>query len=162
MLLDAISVSQTPPTVNTSKPATSSESHAAVDTAGWEKLKQLTLYREAKVVVTSGETYQGTLIRVNDSELVIHPGTGDQTIARTHIQLVSIRRPGHRLRNALIGLAIGAGAGVGIGAYQDSNCHGSCSGAGATMFLPVLFGPIGAGVGALLPTRGWQEVYRLR
>jgi hypothetical protein len=112
------------------------------DTSGWADLKQLSQGYETKVVLTDGTSYRGNLRSVSDDELVIFSGDSGQTFARNRVQRVSIRRPGHRGRNALIGLAIGAGAGLGIGAAMDASCESFCfipAKAGA----PVLFGPIG-------------------
>jgi hypothetical protein len=161
MLLSAVSVAQTPLTENFSEHAASSLSRSEADKTGWDGLKQSGLYHEAKVVLTDGESYRGEIISVNDDSLVVHSGNADHQVARTRVQSVSVRRPGHRGRNALIGLGVGAATGLGIGAYMDANCEGFCfipAKAGA----PVMFAPIGAGVGALIPTGGWHEAYRLR
>jgi hypothetical protein len=162
LLLGAISVAQTPLTANSSERTTSSSSsRVAADKTGWDSLKQLGLYHEAKVVLTNAESYQGKLIAVNEDALVLHSGSSDQTFARDRVQRISIRRPGHRGRNALIGLGIGAGAGLGWGASLDNNGSAFTKNMGKPIGAS-LFGLAGAGVGALIPTGGWQEVYRLR
>lgn len=74
---------------------------------------------------------------------------------------VSLKKNGHRMRNALIGLGVGAGVGVGVGAAADTNCTGLCFGGN---FGKAIFTPLGAVagvlVGALIPTGGWREIYK--
>jgi len=163
MLWGANSAAQAPLAVNSSDVATGGVSRAAAG-AGWDSLKQTGLYHEAKVLLTDGKSHRGEVVSVSDEALVIHSGKGDQTLARTSIERVSIRRQSHRGRNALIGAGVGAGVGLGLGVAVDQ-CSPSamiCTGnKGKGVFTP-LVGLIGAGVGALMPTGGWQVAYRMR
>ena len=72
---------------------------------------------------------------------------------------------GHRGRHALIGAAIGAGVGLGKGASIDSDCSATAvvctENKGKAIGAP-LFALLGAGIGALPPAGGWQELYRAR
>jgi len=164
MLLGSISLAQTPLTSTSTDPVASSVSRAAAGSAGWDSLKQLGPQLDAKVVLTRGESYRGALISVSDDSLAIHSGKSDRTIARSDVNRISIRRPNHRGRNALIGAGIGAGAGLGMGTAVDqcSKTDFMCTGNWGKGILTPFFGLAGAGVGALLPTGGWHEVYRVR
>jgi hypothetical protein len=99
--------------------------------------------------------------RVTPESLAINATTSQETLSRQDIRRVDLKRPGHRRRNTLIGLAIGAGTGLAVGAVADSK-------AGPGGWFPdvckEVFTPLGAlvgkVVGAALPTGGWREVYR--
>jgi hypothetical protein len=108
---------------------------------------------------------QGTLESVTDSEIVILNGTGTQSFPRAQIVSVSVKKNGHRLRNALVGLGVGTAAGIvigfGIGHAQCSKTSGWCG-------LDQLWGVGVGGVGGLAagtltgvfwPTEGWRKIY---
>ena len=135
---------------------------AAQNTA-WGTLKQVTPGQQVQVVLSDKKSHKGEFQSVSDEAIIIHAKSGDQTLSRQNIQRVSSRRPGHRGRHALIGAAIGAGAGLGTGAAIDNDCSPQsivCTGNKGKAILTPVFGLIGAGIGALLPSGGWQEVYR--
>jgi len=135
---------------------------AAQNTA-WGTLRQLTPGQQVQVVLSDKKSYKGEFQSVSDEVIIIHAKGGDQTHSRQNIQRVSSRRPGHRGRHALIGAAIGASAGLGTGAAIDNDCSPQsivCTGNKGKAILTPVFGLIGAGIGALLPSGGWQEVYR--
>ena len=141
-----------------------SPSLRAADNSDWANLKQLTPGQKTKVSLTDGKSYQGDLQSLSDDAVVLHFATGDQTFARQTVQRVSIKRNGHRGRHALIGAAIGAGAGLGFGIAVD-NCSPTvivCTGNKGKGILTPAFALIGAGIGALLPARAWQVIYRSR
>jgi hypothetical protein len=128
----------------------------------WNNLKQLSPGQQIRVLVNSHKSFTGQFQSVTDDAVVIHANGADQMLSRSNVQEVSSRRPGHRGRHALIGAAIGAGAGLGTGAAIDNDCSSRsivCTGNKGKAILTPVFGLIGAGVGALLPTGGWQEVY---
>ena len=109
------------------------------------------------------KSHKGEFQSITDDVIVIHAKGGDQTLPRQSVKLVSSRRPGHRGRHALIGAVIGAGAGLGIGAAVDADCSPQsfvCTGNKGKAIAAPLLGLVGAGIGALLPTGGWQELYR--
>ncbi len=140
-----------------------SSSLCAGQNPAWDILKQLAPGQQIRVVLNDSKSYKGEFQSITDDVIVLHAKGGDQTLARQSVKSVSSRRPGHRGRHALIGAAIGAGAGLGFGAAVDADCSPQsviCTGnKGKAIGTPVL-GLLGAGIGALLPTGGWQELYR--
>ena len=134
---------------------------AATMSADWNAVKTLTPGTE--VGITAGSrTVSGTIDRITDDTLAISAGKGQEMFDRKQVSSVSTRKPGHRLRNALIGLGAGTGAGLAIGLgirerpdqlhiVPTSAIVGGSAAAGAV---------IGTLVGALIPTGGWREVYK--
>lgn len=128
----------------------------------WNNLKQISPGQQVRVVVNSKESFKGQFQSATDDAIIIRSKGADQTLSRSSVQQVSSRRAAHRGRHALIGAAIGAGAGLGTGSAID-NCppHSIvCTGNKGKAILAPVFGLLGAGIGALLPAGGWQEVYR--
>jgi hypothetical protein len=128
----------------------------------WNSLKQLTPGQQIRVALSDKKSYRGEFQAVTDDAIVLRANGTDQTLPRQSIQRVSSRRPSHRGRHALIGAAIGAGAGLGTGAAIDNDCNAQsivCTGNKGKAILTPVFGLLGAGIGALLPSGGWQEVY---
>jgi hypothetical protein len=104
---------------------------------------------------------QGTLEGVTDSELVIQQGTGTQSFPRAQIVGVSVKKKGHRLRNAFIGLGVGAGVGISVGyVYVNAQKTGwAAFGAGIPAAIEGGVEVIGGTlIGAFWPT-GWREIY---
>ncbi len=129
----------------------------------WNNLTQLTPGPQVRVVVNNNKSFKGQFQSTTDDAIIIRSKGTDQTLSRSSVQLVSSRRAGHRGRHAVIGAAIGAGAGLGIGAAIDNDCSPNsivCTGNKGKAILTPVFGLLGAGIGALLPAGGWQEVYR--
>jgi hypothetical protein len=129
--------------------------------ADWNAVKTLTAGTEVRITAGS-RTVRGAIDRITDDTLAITAGKGQEMFDRQQVSSVSTRRPGHRMRNALIGLGAGAGVGLAIGfgirAHPDqiqvvsnSAVVGGSAAAGAV---------IGTLVGAVIPTGGWREVYK--
>jgi hypothetical protein len=99
--------------------------------------------------------------RLTPESLAINATTSQETLSRQDIRRVALKRPGHRGRNTLLGLAIGTGAGLAAGAGVDAQAgHGDWFPyAGKVVFAP-LGAIIGTVVGVALPTGGWRKVYR--
>ena len=129
--------------------------------ANWANLNQLVTGAEIRVTLANGKTLRGFMQRVTPESLAINATTSLETLSRQDIRRVDLKRPGHRGRNTLIGLAIGTGAGLAAGAGVDSQRR---PGDWLPSFGKVVLSPVGAiigtVVGAVLPTGGWREVYR--
>ncbi len=121
--------------------------------ANWDNLKQLLPGEEVKVVLKDGKPHRGLLQTVTDEDLVLRQATGDQKFARQNILRVSSKGQSQRGRNAAIGAGIGA---VAMGAAVAV-----AIGSGWGMLFGLPGGGLGAIVGAVLPTGGWHDVYRV-
>lgn len=131
----------------------------------WSVVQQITSGQQLKVVLIEGGARRGSFESANDSAVVIRSGKGEQSLYRTQVARVLVKGKSHRKRNTLIGAGIGAGAGLGAGAAIDNNCSRSsiiCTGNKGKAILTPVFGLLGAGIGALIPSGGWHEVYRSR
>ena len=135
--------------------------------ANWESLKQLVAGQQIRVVLNDAKSYSGQFQSVKDEGLVVRTGGGEQTFERQNILRVSSQGKSHRGRNALIGLAVGAGAGIVVGVAspelgQGKCAQGSCVNAESAALAGVAGAAIGTGLGAVLPSGGWYDVYRAR
>ena len=132
------------------------------DLSKWENLKQLTPGQQIKVVLNDAKAYQGGFETVSDEAVGVLLPTGHVDFTRQDILRVSTRTGSHRGRNAAIGAAIGFGSGFPMGAgYCSDSSRGDCVAIAGTVFGALLAG-VGAGVGALLPSEAWRDVYRAR
>lgn len=99
---------------------------------------------------------RGTVVSASANSLVVSGKSGEVSLQSLEIKLVKIAAPQRRVRNGLLGLAIGGGAGIAAGVaicpYCRNEGHTGFEGAGAA---------IGAGFGALvfLPTP-YQTIYK--
>src|SRR5450759_5174711 len=116
--------------------------------ANWANLNRLVTGAEIRVTLANGKTLRGFMQRVTPESLAINATTSQETLSRQDIRRVDRKRPGHRGRNTLIGLAIGAGTGF---AWVDNS---------GKVVLPPLGALVGTVIGVALPTGGWREVYR--
>lgn len=130
---------------------------------GWNNLIQLAPGAPVRVALAGGRTVRGDLQKVTSDSLTVSENGNQQNLPRTEIGRVQLKRKGHRGRNALIGLAIGAGGGLAIGAASDRHdSHEAFNffpNAGKVVLTP-LGAIVGAAVGAVIPTGGWREIYR--
>jgi hypothetical protein len=140
--------------------ATTAAAQEAKPIANWANLNQLVTGAEIRVALANGKALSGFLQRVTPESLAINGTTSQETLSRQDMRRVALKRPGHRGRNMLIGLAIGTGAGLAVGAGVDAK-------SGPGRMFPNLgkavFSPLGAIVGTVigvaLPTGGWRDVY---
>jgi hypothetical protein len=131
----------------------------------WNVVQQLSGNQAIRVVLGDGKSYQGNFQSATETALVIHWAEGEQTLLRNNVRRVSLKGHSHRGRNALIGGGIGAGAGLGAGASIDNNCSKTsivCTGNKGKAILTPAFAFLGAGIGAMLPSGGWHQIYRSR
>jgi len=128
--------------------------------ANWDNLKGLTPGDDIRIVLNDKKTYRAKFQSVSEEAIVVRLGTGDQTFTRESVLRVSTKVKSHRLRNAGLGTAVGVGLGA-ITAASTSRNDSEARAIGWAV-LPPAFGAVGAGVGTLLPTGGWHDVYRAR
>jgi hypothetical protein len=131
---------------------------AQTNASSWNTVKALAAGSDVRIQ-NGARTVRGKIEGVTDETIVVNSGKGQETFKQQDVMRVSLKKNGHRMRNALIGLGVGAGVGVGVGAAADANC--TCFGGN---FAKAIFTPLGAVagvlVGALIPTGGWREIYK--
>jgi hypothetical protein len=124
----------------------------------WSAVRKLAPGTEVRLT-TASRTASGRIESVTDAALTLKSGTSfDETAIRT----LAVRQPGHRTRNAVIGLAVGAGAGLiaGLASRPKPNQLQVVSGGTVTAALTGA-GALGGGlIGALIPTGGWREIFK--
>jgi hypothetical protein len=128
----------------------------------WENLSALEPGQTIKIMATTSNTHKGTFLRVSPTSISVEEKDGEHTIERQDVRVVELPRRGRRLRNTLIGGAIGVGAGAGIGAAVYRKCSPppgdnlfGCLdfGRSANAAVGAAFGLVGGlVVGAVLPT----------
>jgi hypothetical protein len=119
----------------------------------WDNLTMLKPGQLIRVELNDAKSYEGALQAVNDEGITLRRVAGEQTFARRDILRVSRKAKNHRFRNELIGTAIAAILVTPIIAASrrnDLNLN----------VLPLLFVPVGTGIGATISTGEWHEVYR--
>ncbi|MGH9865029.1 MAG: hypothetical protein ACRD4H_06410 [Candidatus Acidiferrales bacterium] len=135
--------------------------------SSWSNLSTLRAGQKIEVVETNLKKDTGTFAAVSDDGIRLNESTGEQTIPRASVMRVTLRQNKHRLRNTLIGAAVGTGAGAAIGAatYRAPNpcqpgvfclnlgSRGEQAAIGAVLGLAG-----GAAVGAVLPSH--PTIYR--
>jgi hypothetical protein len=122
----------------------------------WQNLSTLRAGQKIKVIekdatTKNAKTVTGTFASVSETALTLHQKGLERVIQRQDVRTVKLMGISHRLRNALIGGAVGAagGAGVGAASWENRGFAGG-KGIGAAVGAAIGFG-IGAIVGALVP-----------
>ena len=113
-------------------------------------------------IAVGPRTVRGIVDRITDGGLTVTSGKGSEMFTQQVVSRVAIRKPGHRKRNALIGLGIGAGAGLGVGLAARNGPGGvgpNLDGA-VTAGMTVAGAFAGTIVGVLIPTGVWREIYK--
>ncbi len=145
-------------------PLLGSSLFSAAQDPTWNNLRQITIGVPVRVVLNTRKSVKGNFQAATDDALVVRSGGNDQTFSRSTVKLVTARSiTGHRVRNAIIGAAIGVGAGLGTGAAVDGDCSKNsfvCTGNAGKEILTPAFAVIGAVIGVLVPSHSWHEIYR--
>ena len=127
-------------------------SWAQTNRASWANLSVLQAGQKIQIVDMNSKKHSGTFVNVSDTAVSYHEAAGEQTIQKQDVRSVKLMENKHRLRNTLIGGAVGAGAGTGIGAASWEN-DGFLGGKGVGAEVGAVFGFVGGAiVGALLPS----------
>ena len=132
----------------------------------WNNLQQLRAGQRIEVVDTNLKKYKGTFLSFSEEAISLRVGKDEVGVQREDVFRVSLRKKSKRLRNALIGMAIGAGAGV---AAAEISIRASEPGFFSERdFWQVPYVvlvsagiAVGAGVGAAFPP-GYQTIYRAK
>ncbi len=122
----------------------------------WNNLQQLRVGDKVEVVRTDLSKYKGKVLAWTEELISLRLKNRDVTISREEVYRVTQLSKGHRGRNVLIGLGLGAAVGTLIGRAQW--CSGE-PGFNACTFVGLVMGTgIGAGVGAAFPSH--PTIYR--
>jgi hypothetical protein len=145
---------------------------AAQAPADWDLVRQLVAGKEIRVSLSDGRKLRGEFRSATGEALMVGTTKSQEMLSRTMVTRVSVEGKSHRSRNALIGLGVGAGAGLIAGTIADhAPCQGIIAPFSVTLCGPpnagkVVLTPVGALVGviagALIPARGWREVYSIK
>jgi len=100
---------------------------------------------------------EGTFVEHTEDAITLRVKGDLVSIPRAEVFRVTLQERSKRLRNALIGMAIGGGAALAIGAAVDSSFSESDEHLAKTIFTPIGLGA-GAGIGASMA--GYETVYR--
>jgi hypothetical protein len=117
----------------------------------WESLSTLRAGQKIQVVDAKFKKHSGTLVSVSATAISLRGAGGEQSVVKEDVR--SVKVPGrHRLRNTLIGGAVGAGAGAGVlaAAWEDKGFV-SGKGTGAAVGAGI-GGVVGLVIGALSPS----------
>jgi hypothetical protein len=118
----------------------------------WQNLSTLHAGQKIRVVEEHAKTVTGTFANVSETALTLQQKGLERMIQRQDVRTVKLMGNSHRLRNALIGGAVGAGGGAGVGAASwENRGFAGGKGIGAAVGAAIGFG-VGAIVGALVPT----------
>ena len=124
----------------------------------WENISGLRPGQKVEVVEMNLKKSVGSFVSVSPETLVIRVGDSEASLPRASVMRVSNRENSRRLRNALIGAAVGAGAMAGAGAAAAANDDGYVSQGGAAAIFGVVGLVAGGGIGAAIPS--YATIYR--
>ncbi len=131
----------------------------------WENLQQVRVGQKIEVVETNLKKLKGTFLSFSEEAISLRVKKQEFAVQREDVFRVSLREKSKRLRNALIGMAIGAGAGVAAAeisvrtALPIGRFRGEYRSIAYVVLVPVGLG-VGAGIGAAFP--GYQTIYRAK
>ena len=124
----------------------------------WANLSALQAGQKVQIVDMNSKKHSGAFVSVSDKAISYQEAAGEQMIQKQDVRSVKLMENKHRLRNTLIGGAVGAGAGAGIAAAADHPCssQGFCIdpiGRGGAAGIGAVVGFVGgAVVGVLWPS----------
>jgi small nuclear ribonucleoprotein (snRNP)-like protein len=127
----------------------------------WDNLNNLNPGEQIRVVLKDAKSYQGRFKAVDGQGITLRLSKGEQMLARKDVGRVFVRGKNHLARNMVIGGAIGAvlfALPAELAIVHNSNMPATPS----EVYPWVVFIPMGAVVGAAMPTGQWREVYRAR
>jgi hypothetical protein len=130
-----------------------------VEKGSWESLSTLQAGQKIQVIDVNRKKHSGTLVSVSATAISLREAGGEQSVAQQDVRRVRVSGH-HRLRNTLIGGAVGAGAGAGILAagWENSGFLGD-KGTGAALGARI-GGVVGLVIGALIPIN--TTIYKVK
>ena len=125
--------------------------------ACWDAVQRVSPDHKVEVT-TKGETARGTFVSASETALVFRTKSGEQSIQRTDVRKVRVADPSRRMRNGLLGSAIGLGAGIGLGFAICPYCPNE--GNGGKFIGPMSAAGAGAGAAAGFLPSPYRTIYR--
>ncbi len=123
----------------------------------WTNLNLLKAGQKIRVVRTNLKSIEGTYSDYSGEAISLRVKEDLLSVPRAEVFRVTLQERSKRLRNMLIGMAIGGGAALAIGAVVDRGFSEDDEHIAKTIFTPIGLGA-GAGIGASVA--GFQTVYR--
>lgn len=127
------------------------------DPGDWGNLGQITPGQRIEVIDMSLKRTRGAFLATTPEELQAKVPSGVVSIPRAQVFRVSLLEKSKRLRNVLIGMAVGAAGGLATGAVIDSSFSEDDEHVAKMLFAPIGIGA-GAGLGATFS--GFKTIYR--
>lgn len=131
--------------------------------SAWQNLQQLQPGDRIEIVLKSKAKHSGMFVMLADDAITLRARGGESGYPRDEVARVSRLGSARRGRAALIGLAVGAAAGAALGAAAAGSDNGSFIDitVGPSMAAGgVLFGGVGAALGAAVARPARTELYR--
>ena len=118
--------------------------------ADWEAVERISRGHLIEVTTRDGKRARGAFVSATAESVTVQEKSAERSITRREIRQFRAADPGRRLRNGLIGTAVGAGIGLAIGVAVCPYCANEGSGGkyvgpgvairagfGALSFLPL-------------------------
>src|SRR5271155_5409208 len=80
--------------------------------SSWANLSALQAGQGIQIVEMNSKKHSGTFVNVSDTAISYRDAGGEQTVQKLDIRIVKLSKNTPRLRNPLIGGAVGAGVGA--------------------------------------------------
>lgn len=120
------------------------------DVSSWESVAALTAGSRIRVE-SAHEKRNGTMVSVSGDALTCHDGeSGNVTVPRSEVRRVYLQSSSRRLRNTVIGTAIGVAAGAVLYGTLGRLFRNEGQESGYLFAVPIA---AGAGIGAAMPGR---------
>lgn len=129
----------------------------AADLSGWDRVLNVQPGQRVEVVSTNLKKTEAEFVAASQDSIQLKSGSSTQSIARQDVFRISLKGHSKRLRNVLLGAAIGAGAGLVIGAAKDASYSEDGEHLAKMLITPIGAG-LGAAVGAAFPA--FETIYR--
>ena len=124
----------------------------------WDNLQQLQVGQKIEVVQMDYKSRKGTFLAYSEEAISLRIKSEEIGIRREEVLRVNSREKSTRVRNALIGMAVGGAAGAVLVGVLHNLFEDSQNAPAATASLLGLGAGVGVGVGAAFPH--YQTIYR--
>ncbi len=136
---------------------TAATAEAAQPAAEWVVVQGIRPGETVRVHVP-GHKYKGTLTSVSEDTISVSTSSGQISTPRPDVTRVYLKTPSHRLRNTLIGAAVGTGVAVVLYATLGALFRNE---SGEDLPGEMIVAPIGiaTAIGAVSPTGTMRKIY---